>query len=82
MTRADKLGAGGGEQQRLGLGAERHRGVLEQVAHPLSGRGAAGLAHPQGLVAEGLREQSRLGGLAGAIDPLERDEQAAHRGRP
>ena len=43
----DQLRAGGGEQQRLGLGAERHVGVLQQVAHALAGRRAARLAHAE-----------------------------------
>ena len=76
---AHQLGPGGGEQQCLGLGGQRDGGVLQDGAHQLPGLGAAGLADTHGVIAQRAGQQLGLGGLAGAVDSLEGDEQAAHR---
>ena len=69
-----KLGPRGAEEEQLGEWIELEARVLEDLADPLAGLGAARLAHQQHLIAERAREQLRLRGLPGAVDSLERDE--------
>jgi len=73
-----ELGPGGGEQQRLRALVDLDLGILQQLADALAYRGSARLAHRDGALAERLAEEARLGGLARAVDSLERDEQAGH----
>ena len=65
-----------GRVHRLGLGVEQER------ADALAQGGAAGLAQADHLVprrAQGVAQKRALGGLARAVDPLERHEHAAAR---
>ena len=59
-----EVGAGRGEEQQLGEGVEGEVGVGEQLADPLGGVGPPRLADQQGLGAERLGQQARLGALA------------------
>src|SRR6266540_7215877 len=76
----DVLRAGGCEQQRLRPRVEVGRDRVEQDGpDPLADDGAARLPGGDHLVAAGFQltaEQVELGGLAGALDALEGDEQA------
>ena len=78
MTPLDQLGAGRGEEERLGVGAELDRPVLEDLADPLAHRRPARLAHRDGALGEGVAEHPRLGRLPGAVDSLEGHEQSRH----
>ena len=51
---------------------------FRSVAYALADGGAARLAHRQRALAERLAEEARLGGLARAVDSLERHEEAGH----
>src|SRR6266511_3572528 len=76
----DVLRAGGCEQQRLRPRVEVGRDRVEQDGpDPLADDGAARLPGGDHLVAAGFQltaEQVELGGLDGALDALEGDEQA------
>ena len=79
----DELPARGAEQERVGEGIDRCPGGRaageEQVAEPLAQARTARLARPQhadSLVPEVRLEARRLGGLAGALGPFDRDEPA------
>src|SRR5262249_14953637 len=66
---ADELGPGSAEEEQLRERIELERGILDQLADPLAGGGASRLAHQDGSIAQRLREQLCLGGLAGASMP-------------
>ena len=70
----DELSAGGVEQQQLGARRELQGPILDQVADPLARRRSTGLPQQQRARPERLGKAPRLGGLAGAVDPLEGDE--------
>src|SRR6266540_272006 len=76
----DELRAGGREQQRLRPRVEVASDRVEQDGpDPLADGGAARLPGGHHLVAAGFEltaEKVELGGLAGALDTLERDEPA------
>ncbi len=66
------------EQERFGLGSHQHVRLLDQLSDALADRGAARLANGHRRVAEGLAQKPRLRGLPGAVDSLDRHEQAVH----
>src|SRR5205823_507942 len=76
------IGAGGGEQQRLGFDPERLGYSGQQdVANDLGPARAAGLARADDRDAERLQpigKQARIGRLAGAFAAFESDESSAH----
>ena len=75
-----ELCAGGGVEERLGASGDGQRGVLDERADALGDVDSAGLSQQlHGAVArgdlagEGVRER----GLAGTVEPLDRDQLAA-----
>ena len=82
---AHDLGAGGGEEQELGLGAHFvAAGVVDDnVADLFADLGAARLTGGDNLAADFLQvlgEAGELGGFAAAFGPLEGDEFAGRLG--
>ena len=76
----DELRARGRVQQRLGAREHRERGVLDERADALGDLHAAGLAQQLDATAargEGIGEGVGERGLAGAVEPLDRDQRAA-----
>jgi hypothetical protein len=72
-----QLGAGGRVQERFGGGADAGGRVEQQLADPLSGGRAARLAYSHHLASfqlERIGKHRGLGGLAAAVEALERDE--------
>ncbi len=80
MIVVEVIGARRREQHRLGLRAERLGGAgQEDMPDDFRAGRAAGLAREHDVDAERLqplRQQRRLGGLAGALAAFERDELA------
>src|SRR5207249_2074182 len=72
----DQARARGTEQERLGDRRELDVRALYELANPLRGGRPPRLPNEQGLLAERLREQLRLGRLPRAVDSLEGDEHA------
>ena len=77
-----EIRASGREEEQLGHVAHLQRGILEQRADALCHLGAAGLADQEGVRAERLGKQRRLGRLARPVDALEGDEHGAESTRP
>src|SRR5215471_16852424 len=80
---AHVVAAGGGEQDRLGLYTERLGYTCEQYVPDHFGcGGAAGFARAQYADAhrlKAIRQQRRMGRLAGAFAAFEGDESSTHR---
>ena len=78
----DMVGAGGGEEQGLGLGSPAVVAAFEQQLADRLGAGAsaglAGLDHLEAAAAQRLGERPELGRLAGPLAALEADEAARH----
>jgi DNA polymerase III subunit delta' len=76
----DELCPRGGVEQRLGTSADRQRRVLDELADPLRDRDAARLAQQLRVdptPAQVVEQRARERRLAGAVDPLDRDQPAA-----
>ena len=78
-----ELGARGGVEQRLGAGGDVELGILHERADALGELHAAGLAHQRHRCAAGgerVRESACERALAGAVEPLDRDQRAWRHG--
>jgi len=72
-------------QEQLRLGGDGAFGREDEVPELRPGLGAAGLArglHPVAEAGEPVHEQACLGRLPGAVDSLNRYEEAGHRYSP